>query len=269
MPEAIVVGGAFIMPPLPTKEDKEKMAALEKARAERVDRLLKRICETTPLGKQIVESAEKRGISIGIDGDKGNAWGSYSPSMKYVSLNEKATDAQLLSTIVHELRHSEQKPEHDFNNTVFASIAEVRAMEADAMAHECAAVFEMRSEEVGVYLDFMENNPEVFRPFVQAYNKNGSLDEAKAAAFEAFYTDETFVKTYDSRTVSFYEKGMKPGKKEVSGRELCDKIAPYMTPAFFNRDSARRLAPEIEKRLAPLTGKTSAPSVVKNRCAER
>ncbi len=236
----------------------------------RRDDLISRLERSSETGRALIGEARKRNVRIGLSDEVGAACGLYRSSEKLILMNKSYDDDMLLPNLAHECRHSMQDidafaPEH----SVRSAITITRAKEADAFAHECAAVFEMRSEEVGVYLDFMENNPEVFRPFVQAYNKNGSLDEAKAAAFEAFYTDETFVKTYDSRTVSFYEKGMKPGKKEVSGRELCDKIAPYMTPDFFNRDSARRLAPEIEKRLAPLTGKTSAPSVVKNRCAER
>lgn len=249
MPEAIVVGGAFIMPPLPTKEDKEKMAALEKARAERVDRLLKRICETTPLGKQIVESAEKRGISIGIDGDKGNAWGSYSPSMKYVSLNEKATDAQLLSTIVHELRHSEQKPEHDFNNTVFASIAEVRAMEADAMAHECAAVFQMRHAEPVTYELFVNRHGGIMKAFEESFKKDKDMTKAKAEAFKAWYDHAEYVELYDRSVVEFSAMGkMTSGayKDDMPSSKLAEKV-DYVEQSFFDSPRAATVSEETAR----------------------
>lgn len=252
MPEAVVIGGAFIMPPAPSKEDKAKMEALEKERAERVDRLLKRICKTTPLGKQIVESAEKRGIAIGIDGDKGNSWGSYSPSMKYVSLNEKASDAQLLSTIVHELRHSEQKPEHDFNNTVFGSIAEVRAMEADAMAHECAAVYQMRKAEPETYKLFVNRHGGMMKAFEDSFNQDKDMTKAKGEAFKAWYDHAEYVELYDRSIVEFSAMGkMTAGayKDDMPSSKLAEKV-DYVDAAFFDSPRAATVSQKVAEGAA-------------------
>lgn len=221
---------------------------------ERRDALVDRLARSSETGRALIGEARKRNVEIALSADVGAACGLYRSSENRILMNGNFDDEVLLPNLAHECRHSLQDidafaPEH----SVRSAVAVTRAKEADAVAHECAAVFEMRKEEVGVYLDFMESNSDVFRPFIRAYNEHGSVDEAKAAAFAAFYGDETLVGHYDARTVSFYENGMKPGTKEISGRELSEKIAPYMPPEFFRSDAARRLSPDIEKRIAPLT----------------
>lgn len=227
----------------------------------RRDALIARLERSSETGRTLIGEARRRNVEIGLSGDVCAACGLYRSSEKKILMNRNCDDELLLPNLAHECRHSLQDidafaPEH----SVRSALAVTRAKEADAVAHECAAVFEMRNEEIDVYLDFMENNPEVLRPFIRAYNKNGNVEEGKAAAFEAFYTDEAFVKPYDSRTLAFYENGMKAGTKEVSGRELCEKIAPYMTPDFFKTDAARRLTPDIEKRLSALPDGRGTPA---------
>ena len=191
MTKAIFAGGMLIpvFDPPQTPEERDRV---EKEREQRVDRLIDRICKSSPTGKKIVESAIARGISIGIDGDKGNSLGSYIPSMKYVSLNEKASDAKLLSTIVHECRHSEQNPVHDHTYTVYASVCEVRAMEADAMAHECAAVYQMRKAEPETYAAFCKRHGGIMQAYETSFERHKdalAFDEAKYHALYGMTSD--------------------------------------------------------------------------------
>lgn len=220
--------------------DKAEKERREKERAARVDRLIERVSKSSPIGKKILESAIERGISIGIDGDKGNSWGSYMPSFKYVSLNEKASDEQLLSTIVHECRHSEQNPKRDMSYTMYASICETRVMEADAMAHECAAVYQMRKAEPETYKLFCDRHGGIMKAYETSFEKNKDETKAKAEAFKAWYDHAEYVELYDRSVVEFMSMGqMHTGayKQDMSVQVLKDNV-PYVEPSFFTSQRA-------------------------------
>ena len=194
----IIAGpGGIMFTGMNTPVDKAEIERREKEREERVKKLIDRVSKSSPIGKRIIESAIERGISIGIDGDKGNSLGSYIPSMKYVSLNEKAKDEQLLSTIVHECRHSEQKPERDMSYTMYAAIGETRAMEADAMAHECASVYQMRKAEPETYKLFCNRHGGIMQAYEASFEKDKDETKAKAEAFKAWYDHAEYVELYD------------------------------------------------------------------------
>lgn len=232
---AVFVAGNMVPPVMETPEKKAERDRVESERAERVEKLLARICKSSPLGKKMVESAIERGVCIGIDGDKGKALGSYTPSMKYVSLSDKATDAQLLSTIVHECRHSEQNPVHDHSYSVYSNIAEVRAVEADAMAHECAAVYQMRKAEPETYDVFCKRHGGMMRAYEQSFVADKDENKAKAEAFKAWYDHAEYVENYDRAVVDFMGMGMLYSgayKKEIAPKQLADEIG-YVDAGFF------------------------------------
>ncbi len=232
---AVFVAGNMVPPGMETPEKKAERDRVESERAERVEKLLARICKSSPLGKKMVESAIERGVCIGIDGDKGKALGSYTPSMKYVSLSDKATDAQLLSTIVHECRHSEQNPVHDHSYSVYSNIAEVRAVEADAMAHECAAVYQMRKAEPETYDVFCKRHGGMMRAYEQSFVADKDENKAKAEAFKAWYDHAEYVENYDRAVVDFMGMGMLYSgayKKEIAPKQLADEIG-YVDAGFF------------------------------------
>ncbi len=251
MTKAIFAGGMLIpvFDPPQTPEERDRV---EKEREQRVDRLIDRICKSSPTGKKIVESAIARGISIGIDGDKGNSLGSYIPSMKYVSLNEKASDAKLLSTIVHECRHSEQTPVHDHTYSVYDSVCEVRAMEADAMAHECAAVYQMRKAEPETYEAFCERHGGIMKAYETSFEARKDPAAAKNEAFKAWYDHAEYVELYDCATVEFMAMGsLYSGayKKEIPPKEMAENIG-YVEPEFFTSARASTVSEETAKDAA-------------------
>lgn len=232
---AVFVAGNMMPPVMETPEKKAERDRVESERAARVEKLIARICKSSPLGKKMVESAIERGVCIGIDGDKGKALGSYTPSMKYVSLSDKATDAQLLSTIVHECRHSEQNPVHDHSYSVYSNIAEVRAVEADAMAHECAAVYQMRKAEPETYDVFCKRHGGMMRAYEQSFVADKDENKAKAEAFKAWYDHAEYVENYDRAVVDFMGMGMLYSgayKKEIAPKQLADEIG-YVDAGFF------------------------------------
>ena len=155
--------------------------------------------------------------------------------MKYVSLSDKATDAQLLSTIVHECRHSEQNPVHDHSYSVYSNIAEVRAVEADAMAHECAAVYQMRKAEPETYDVFCKRHGGMMRAYEQSFVADKDENKAKAEAFKAWYDHAEYVENYDRAVVDFMGMGMLYSgayKKEIAPKQLADEIG-YVDAGFF------------------------------------
>ena len=251
MTKAIFAGGMLIpvFDPPQTPEERDRV---EKEREQRVDRLIDRICKSSPTGKKIVESAIARGISIGIDGDKGNSLGSYIPSMKYVSLNEKASDAKLLSTIVHECRHTEQTPVQDQTYSVYDSVCEVRAMEADAMAHECAAVYQMRKAEPETYEAFCERHGGIMKAYETSFEARKDPAAAKNEAFKAWYDHAEYVELYDCATVEFMAMGsLYSGayKKEIPPKEMAENIG-YVEPEFFTSARASTVSEETAKDAA-------------------
>ncbi len=236
---AIFVSGALMTAFDQPQQSAAEIEKREAARAERVEKLVARICKASPLGKKIVESAIERGVSIGIDGDKGNCLGCYVPSMKYVSLDEKASDAKLISTIVHECRHSEQNPMRDHSYSVYSNVAEVRALEADAMAHECAAVYQMRKAEPDTYAAFCDRHGGMMKAYEASFEKDKNADKAKSEAFKAWYDHAEYIENYDKSVIDFMGMGMLYAgayKKELSPKHLAAEF-DYVDGAFF--DSAR------------------------------
>ncbi len=236
---AIFVSGALMTTFNQPQEDAATVEKREAARAERVEKLIARICKASPLGKKIVESAIERGISIGIDSGKADCLGSYMPSMRYVSLNETASDEKLLSTIVHECRHSEQTPTHNHSYSVYSNIAEVRALEADAMAHECAAVYQMRKAEPATYAAFCERHGGMMKAYEASFEHDKDMTKAKSEAFKAWYDHAEYVENYDKSVIDFMGMGMLYAgayKKELSPKHLAAEF-DYVDGAFF--DSAR------------------------------
>ena len=248
----IIVSGALMTTFNQPQEDAATIEKREAARAERVEKLIARVCKSSPLGKKIVESAIERGVCIGIDGDKGNCLGVYTPSLKYVSLDEKAPDAKLLSTIIHECRHSEQSPIRDHSYSVYSNVAEVRALEADAMAHECAAVYQMRKAEPDTYAAFCERHGGMMQAYEASFEKDKNADKAKSEAFKAWYDHASYVENYDRSVVDFMGMGMLYSgayKKEITPKQLSQEFG-YVDEAFFASARANTVSEETAKNTA-------------------
>ena len=249
---AIFVSGALMTTFEQPREDKAAVEKREAARAERVEKLLARICKASPLGKKIVESAVNRGICIGMEGNMGNCLGVYTPSVKYVALDEKAPDAKLLSTIVHECRHSEQNPIRDHSYSVYSNVAEVRALEADAMAHECAAVYQMRKAEPDTYAAFCDRHGGMMKAYEASFEKDKDADKAKSEAFKAWYDHASYVENYDRSVVDFMEMGkLYSGayKKEITPKQLSGEFG-YVDEAFFASARANTVSEKTAKNAA-------------------
>lgn len=209
---------------------------------ERVEKLLNRLSKVSPLGKQIVDKAVENGVRIYMDDSMGGKrLGCFYPSMNMISLNDKFGDSILLAALVHESRHAGQTMTHDHTMTVHSAVAVVRALEADAMAHECAAVYQMKKAEPATYREFCEHHSKMMGAYEKEFTASKDMDKALGEAFKAWYDNKDFIRQYDNNTLEFMGMGFMFGgayKKEVPAEEIAKGICAkgnktYVEPEFF------------------------------------
>lgn len=253
MPIIAGPGGVFVVN-TQNPIDKAELARRKKERKERVQRLIERVSKSSPTGKRLIESALERGISIDMEMGSGSCLGSYMPSFKSVSLNENVSDEQLLSTIVHECRHSEQNLKSEMASTVYAAIVDTRAVEADAMAHECAAVYQMRKAEPEVYKLFNDRHAGIMKAYETSFEKDKDETKAKAEAFKAWFDDAGYVERYDRSVTDFMSMGQLHSgayKKDLSVKAISENV-PYVEPEFFTSQRATTVSEEIAGEVAKI-----------------
>lgn len=219
--------------------------------ADRIRRLTETVRQNSPTGAKIVNTAFAHGCGFNFDRlDK--CQGAYDAARNMVFLNPDRSDAELLTTLVHECRHSLQPK--DFKNAqhdIRTNLQWTRATEADAMAHECAAAFEMRAALPAVWDKFKEKHAGIASSYEKAYEKaigNGDQNKALNEAFKAWHDNAGYVAIYDGETVdrlSFLalrsrtvpENDVPP---EEIGKRVCRKDgASYLEEGFMT--SARAL----------------------------
>ncbi len=208
----------------------------------RLEKLIRMIDEHSPTGKKTVDNALKnKGVRILFE--KGmDCAGVYNKEHKTVTLNGAFSDETLVATLVHESRHAAQETVRKGN--LKSLILGERASEADAMAHECAAAYEMKEAFPKVWQTFVRSHA----PVARAYEKAAEKDAAKAlpAAFEGWFDDRSYVGRYDADIVhcavacrlirpemklsdeKILQASCVPGKGE----------APYVDPSFLKTDKA-------------------------------
>ena len=147
----------------------------------RLEKLLHMLDEHSPTGKKIVDNALKnKGVQIFFE--KGmDCAGVYNKEHKSVTLNAAFSDETLVATLVHESRHAAQETVRKGN--LKSLILGERASEADAMAHECAAAYEMKSADPLVFETFKASRPNVAEAFEKEYGRSGDMFAAVGEAF--------------------------------------------------------------------------------------
>ncbi|MCQ2914211.1 MAG: hypothetical protein MJ247_03350 [Alphaproteobacteria bacterium] len=250
----IILGGVFIPPVQTNQMDAEAKKKRDEARKQRLDSFKKRVFESSSIAKEIIEASMAKGVGICFDSDLGGCLGCFSPSMNVVCLNEKMKDEQLLSTLVHECQHSLQTPEQGMENTGKGYISSVRALEADAMAHQCAALYQMQKKEPEAFNDFMKSHGGIMMAYTQEFYKTKDANKAKAAAFKAWYADAKYVEKYDHSCCEFLEQGMMYSgayKKDVSSEKLAEKFS-YVPEEFFKSKEANTVSEQTAKDIASI-----------------
>lgn len=213
---------------------------------ERVEKLLNRLSKVSPLGKQIVDKAVENGVKIYMDNDMGNRLGAFYPGMNMIGLNDKFGDSILLAALVHESRHAGQTMTHDHTMTVHSAVAVVRALEADAMAHECAAVYQMKKAEPETYREFSEHHSKMMQAYEKEFTASKDMDRALGEAFKSWYDNKEYIAQYDNNTLNFMDMGFMFGgayKKEVPAEDIAKGVCTkgdktYVEPEFFYSERA-------------------------------
>ncbi len=180
--------------------------AAEKARNERMKRLMTSVSENSPTAFETLQNASLRGCKYKFVDDMDRTLGTYDRFDKTIYLNEKHSDAVLSTVLVHEARHAVQHNLHLSSDRNTATLLTMwRAGEADAMAFECAAAYEMQNDNPEAWFRFKNAH----RGIAVAYSRErkASKDERNALseAFKAWYDDAPYVAEYDRDALQFLE----------------------------------------------------------------
>ena len=166
----------------------------------RIRRLMDTARQNSPTAAKVIDTAFACGCGFNFDRlDK--CQGAYDAARNMVFLNPDRSDEELLTTLVHESRHSLQPK--DFKNAQYnirTNLQWTRATEADAMAHECAAAFEMRSALPRVWDKFKEKHAGIAASYEKTIG-NGDQNKALNEAFKAWHDDAKYVAIYDRETI--------------------------------------------------------------------
>lgn len=227
----------------------------------RLEKLLHMLDEHSPTGKKIVDNALKnKGVQIFFE--KGmDCAGVYNKEHKSVTLNAAFSDETLVATLVHESRHAAQETVRKGN--LKSLILGERASEADAMAHECAAAYEMKEAFPKVWQTFARSHAPVARAYETAALKDAAT--ALPAAFEGWFADRSYVGRYDADIVNCAVAcGLIRPEIELSDEKILTAAcvpgkgkAPYVDPSFMKTDKALSVSKStaFAMRLAGLPAK--------------
>ena len=214
----------------------------------RCQKLIERVCNSSAIAKDIVEKALDNGVRIEFNDDM-DAIGSYSHDENLISLNTFQKDSRLMSTLVHECRHSLQKANNGlYRYDICSAIGIIRGREADAMAHQCAAAYQMRTSEPAAFAAFTDEHPFIMAAYQETMEKSKDKNEALREAFKAWYDDADYVECYDEKTLLRMQGAClsaKAYKTTLGAEELAKTVCmargedkPYVEASFFKSQRA-------------------------------
>ncbi|MBO4521120.1 MAG: hypothetical protein J5787_07940 [Alphaproteobacteria bacterium] len=209
----------------------------------------------TKEGRDTMKALSKLGYSFAFE--KGDFGGFCSPEDKKIVINPSFGFEYMLQTAVHEGRHAIQfsmenpnAPESVKTN-VASYLRKARAIEADAVAHEMAFVYECRKALPAVYREAEKQDLPMFRAYVDEMDKSGDQKKAMQACFAAWYECDSYRDFYDKwnkddiKTFCDWAKKEKAPDcftKEYSAEDVLKmcvyKDKPYMTADFLNTGKA-------------------------------
>lgn len=205
----------------------------------------------TKKGRETLTTLSKLGYSFAFE--KGNFGGFCAPNQKKVVINPSFGFEYMLQTAVHEGRHaiqysleSENRPNYE-HTQVASSLRMHRAIEADAVAHEMAFVYECRQVMPNVYEKAKETGLPMFHAYVGEMEKSHDERKAMQACFAAWYECDYYRDYYDKwhkdgfKRIAEYAKEEKDPdcfSKEYPAADVlkmcCYKGKPYMTADDLN-----------------------------------
>lgn len=193
----------------------------------RMRRLLERASKYSPTAAEVIDDAQSRGCRYdfmsGIDGYVGF----YDARTNSVCLNVMLSNEELVTTLVHESRHAVQ-PNCllSAGKNIRTNLQINRSKEADAMAFECSAAFEMQNNYPKAWHLFKKEHPQIAVAYAREIKQSGDRNFAVGEAFKAWHDDMDYVSEYDRdviRYLSFQAK--RTGKKFLTENMMPREIS--------------------------------------------
>ncbi len=186
----------------------------------------------TEKGRETMTTLSELGYSFAFE--KGNFGGFCASDRKKIVLNPTCSFEYLLHTAVHEGRHAiqyslEKQDVPAYEKTQVASfLRKHRALEADAVAHETAFIYECKKVLPKVYLEAQSENLPTLKAYESEMKKSGDERKAMQATFAAWYESAHYRQSYDR----YHKDGIK---------KICDwgkqtKSAGYFTEEYPAKD---------------------------------
>ena len=230
---------------------------------ERIRRLMDTAGQNSPTAAKVINTAFAYGCGFNFSRlDK--CQGAYDAACNMVFLNPARSDEELLTTLVHECRHSLQPK--DFKNAqhnIRTNLQWTRATEADAMAHECAAAFEMRAALPAVWDKFKEKHACI----ADAYEKTidgGDQNKALNEAFKAWHDNAKYVAIYDGETIDrlsyLSARGRTVPQNDIPSEEIGQRVCrkdgqSYLEEGFMGSARALTVGDAVLPKVAQLKEK--------------
>ena len=230
---------------------------------ERIRRLMDTAGQNSPTAAKVINTAFAYGCGFNFSRlDK--CQGAYDAACNMVFLNPARSDEELLTTLVHECRHSLQPK--DFKNAqhnIRTNLQWTRATEADAMAHECAAAFEMRAALPAVWDKFKEKHAGI----ADAYEKTidgGDQNKALNEAFKAWHDNAKYVAIYDGETIDrlsyLSARGRTVPQNDIPSEEIGQRVCrkdgqSYLEEGFMGSARALTVGDAVLPKVAQLKEK--------------
>lgn len=223
----------------------------------------------TKKGRETLTTLSKLGYTFAFE--KGNFGGFCNPSRKKIVINPSFGFEYMLQTAVHEGRHAiqcslENPNSPNFEHTQVASmLRQRRAIEADAVAHEMAFVYECRDVLPKVYESAKEYDLPMFRAYVNEMDKSHDERKAMQASFKAWYECDYYRDYYDKwhkndiERICQYAKEVKEPNcfsKEYPVEDVlrmcCYKGKPYMSAETLNRGKPFSITAKDKKEIVKM-----------------
>ena len=227
---------------------------------DRMRRLMQTAERNSPIAAEVLKEAFSKGCGFRFQVMDGCA-GAYDPA-GMVYLNPVKTDAELLTTLVHECRHASQPQIYVvLANNMRTNLQMCRAKEADACAYECASAFEMKDAVPEVWQKFKHKHHAVAESYSNEINDSNDNHKALSEAFKVFHDDMRYLNKYDSDTLDLlYAHSSRAGRlfltRDIPPEEIADKVCQYKGERYLKEtsfmSSARALTVD-EKQTWPKT----------------
>ena len=224
----------------------------------------------TETGCETMTALSKLGYSVTFE--QGDFSGSCEPVDRKIVINPVYGFENALTTLIHEGTHAVQASVQSADSPMLqemraaALLKDRRAMEADAVAHETAFIYECKDVLPSVYRYAQKTNRKTFQAYNAEMEKTGDPKRAMQATFVAWYQDDSFRDYYDQVFKKNFKDmaawGKENGyngcfKKDLPSAEIVKKCRyhgeAYVPESFLEKEKAFSMKQEDKREIADIT----------------